>query len=312
MLIKCEFVSFNTLIPFRTLTNQRTYRPNYRVQSLIAAVALLTAVCTVDLSAQAGSKIDQLEWNTEKLAEGIYWKTYLGNDLFDSRQSINIIEISLDSSSVEYQLAWNENGLMKTSDFADQHNALAAVNGSFYGAEGESIVFMKADGEVISSGAVGGNPFTERGGFGWNRSGEPVIIPKPEEGWQSVQYENLLSAGPLLIYDNNVQNFNDDPFHQNRHPRTALALTSDNRLLLVTVDGRSFQSYGMTISELSRFLSGLDARYALNLDGGGSTSMWIRDKKNDGIVNYPSNNFEFDHEGERSVSNALIIRELNK
>ncbi len=281
---------------------------------LIAVAGIFAVSYFTDLSAQSNPEtpsLNQLEWESEKLAEGIYWKSYLGDDLFESRQSINIIEILLDSASVEFQLAWNEDGLMKTSDLANQHNAFAAVNGSFYGPEGESIVFLKAAGEVISPGAVGSNPFTERGGFGWNQSGEPVIIPKPEDGWHSVQYENLLSAGPLLIYDDEQQTFNHDPFHQNRHPRTAVALTSDNRLLLVTVDGRSFQSYGMTIPELSGFLSGLDARYALNLDGGGSTSMWIRCQKNDGIVNYPSNNFEFDHEGERSVSNALIIRELN-
>ena len=76
---------------------------------------------------------------------------------------------------------------------------------------------------------------------------------------------------------------------------------------MAVVDGRSFQSYGMTIPELTQFLQELGAVDALNLDGGGSASMWVRDKKMDGIVNYPSDNFEFDHEGERGVSNALLL-----
>ena len=294
------------------MADQRTYqRRNYSI-ALLSAIGLLVAGFSVDLFAQSGSDTipaDQLEWTTEKLAEGIYWKSYLGGDLYDSRQSINIIDIKLDSATVDFRLAWDENGMMKTSDFAVEHRALAAINGSFYGEQGESIVFMKSDGEVISPGAVASNPFTERGGFGWDNSGLPIILPKPEDGWNSVPYKNLLSSGPLLIYDNEQQTFNNDPFHQNRHPRTAIALTDDNRLLLVTVDGRSFQSYGMTIPELSRVLSDLGAKHALNFDGGGSTAMWIRDQKVNGIVNYPSDNFEFDHAGERPVSNAIIIKE---
>ena len=294
------------------MADQRTYqRRNYFI-ALLSAIGLLVAGFSIDLFAQSGSDTipaDQLEWSTEKLAKGIYWKSYLGGDLYDSRQSINIIEIKLDRAAVDFRLAWNMDGMMKTSDFAIEHRALAAINGSFYGEQGESIVFMKSDGDVISPGAVGSNPFTERGGFGWDSSGVPVILPKPENGWNSIPYENLLSSGPLLIYDNEQQTYNNDPFHQNRHPRTAIALTDDNRLLLVTVDGRSFQSYGMTIPELSHFLSDLGAKHALNFDGGGSTAMWIRDQKENGIVNYPSDNFEFDHEGERNVSNAIIIKE---
>jgi exopolysaccharide biosynthesis protein len=55
-----------------------------------------------------------------------------------------------------------------------------------------------------------------------------------------------------------------------------------------------------------KWLSCVDA---LNLDGGGSSTMVIRGQPNNGVVNYPSDNKKFDHEGEREVANALVVLE---
>ncbi len=249
-----------------------------------------------------------LTWNTERLEKGIYWKNYEGDELFDSKQNINLIEVYLDSVSTEFKLAFLEDSLIKTSEFGVNHDALVAVNGSFFNSEaGGSVVFLKVNGEVIHEGHVNRNPFNEQGAISWSAD-EPIqILKKPEDGWLSSPLETILSSGPLLIFDSQIQTFNNNPFYQNRHPRTAVAITNDRRLFLVTIDGRSFQAYGMTIPELTNFLIDLEAKDALNLDGGGSTAMWIRNRTNNGIVNYPSDNLKYDHEGERNIANALLI-----
>jgi hypothetical protein len=84
-----------------------------------------------------------------------------------------------------------------------------------------------------------------------------------------------------------------------RHPRTAVGFSRDSTMLyLLTVDGRSESSGGMTLGELADMMRKLGAWQAMNFDGGGSTTMVI-----DGLlVNKPS-----DKEGERAVGNALII-----
>lgn len=249
---------------------------------------------------------DQLEWIGEEIAEGVIWKKYLGSDLNDARLSINLIEIDLDLAQIGLKLAYNQTTLTQTSDFAEQYRTIAAINGSFFNMEaGGSAVFMKEDEEMISHGASGRTLYTENGGIGWNSDYKPIILERPVSGWEAANISNLLTAGPLLIFENSHRDFRDDPFHQNRHPRTAVGITGENRLLLVTIDGRSFQSYGMTIPELAQFFSDLGAVHALNLDGGGSTAMWIHNGI--GVVNYPSGNLEFDHHGERPVANALLI-----
>lgn len=73
-----------------------------------------------------------------------------------------------------------------------------------------------------------------------------------------------------------------------RAPRTALGITHDDRLLLITVDGRNWEhSVGMTLLELARFLCRLGCREALNLDGGGSTVMYVSPERCDGAAIIP-------------------------
>ncbi len=86
-----------------------------------------------------------------------------------------------------------------------------------------------------------------------------------------------------------------------RHPRTAVGFSRDSStLLLLTVDGRSENSGGMTLVELANVMRELGAWQAMNFDGGGSTTMVIEGK----VVNHPS-----DKEGERAVGNALLVVE---
>lgn len=88
-------------------------------------------------------------------------------------------------------------------------------------------------------------------------------------------------------------------FVVNRHPRTAVATLKDGRLLMITADGRQpGVSVGMTLQELADYLLSLGAVDAINLDGGGSTTMVLDGK----VVNKPS-----DKEGERKVGDAIVV-----
>ncbi len=87
------------------------------------------------------------------------------------------------------------------------------------------------------------------------------------------------------------------------HPRTVVALTNDE-VLFVTVDGRRPDARGMTGAQLADFLRNLNLgiTHALNLDGGGSTAMWIRNHNGpSGFVNTPANVFP------RPLSNILAL-----
>jgi hypothetical protein len=90
-----------------------------------------------------------------------------------------------------------------------------------------------------------------------------------------------------------------DTFVASRQPRTLAGVRPDGTLLLVTVDGRRpGWSVGMTLPEAARLMRSLGATDALNLDGGGSTTMTVRGQ----VVNRPS-----DRGGERPVGDGLFV-----
>lgn len=88
-------------------------------------------------------------------------------------------------------------------------------------------------------------------------------------------------------------------FSVTRHPRTAVGFSRDSTILyLVTVDGRSESSSGMSLAELATLMQSLGVFQGLNLDGGGSTALVLHGV----LANVPS-----DSTGERPVGNALLI-----
>jgi len=88
-------------------------------------------------------------------------------------------------------------------------------------------------------------------------------------------------------------------FVETRHPRTAVAKLKDGKFLMMTVDGRQpGVSVGMSLQELAEYLLSLGAVDAMNLDGGGSTTMFLDGK----VVNTPS-----DKKGERKVGDAILV-----
>ena len=92
------------------------------------------------------------------------------------------------------------------------------------------------------------------------------------------------------------------------HPRTAIGVTDDNRLLFVTVDGRfPGLAVGMSSADLAIYMKTLGAKAALNLDGGGSTTMWIQGK---GVVNHTSQGgtSSWDNPVERSVGSIIYVK----
>jgi exopolysaccharide biosynthesis protein len=112
-----------------------------------------------------------------------------------------------------------------------------------------------------------------------------------------------------------------------RHPRTAVAI-KDDKILLITVDGRNEKAAGMSLFELAGFLKWIKAGDAVNLDGGGSTTLWVRGYAEGGVVNHPSDNRKmeqskdykpgmdldnfpasdkWDRSGERPVANVLLV-----
>ena len=86
--------------------------------------------------------------------------------------------------------------------------------------------------------------------------------------------------------------------------RTAIGVTNDGSLILYTCD-EAGNSDGLTLAQLAERMLALGCRTALNLDGGGSSTLWTA---KEGVLNHPYDNRRFDHEGERGVPNCIVVR----
>jgi exopolysaccharide biosynthesis protein len=135
--------------------------------------------------------------------------------------------------------------------------------------------------------------------FSWRLN---AIEPGDNTDWMRAY--SMLGGGPQLIKSGKIaitdkQEKMTPGFATDRHPRTAIAKLESGKLLLVTVDGRQpGVSAGMTLEMLAEVLLEFGAVDAMNLDGGGSTTMVIHNR----IVNRPS-----DQTGERPVSDAILV-----
>lgn len=195
--------------------------------------------------------------------------------------------------------------------------AIAVVNGGFFSLEtGKPTAFLKIGGEVVrgtsrARGAVG--IIDERDVTKLlfdrvtvaTRSGRPeynTLLGSSAKEWARAP-QAVGGAGLLILNGRELTEWRDERisegFDTARHPRTLIGVDAQDAIWLVTVDGRNPSlSLGMSFTELKRLSRRLGLRMALNLDGGGSTTMAVTGK----IVNHPS-----DPGGPRKVSDAILV-----
>ncbi len=109
---------------------------------------------------------------------------------------------------------------------------------------------------------------------------------------------DTIGGNPDIVQDGRIVNADcTGSYYCRRHPRTGVGVKPDGTILLVTVDGRRRSSVGLTLGGFGRLFQYLGAESALNLDGGGATTMLVRDR----VVNVPSDGHE------RAVGTALLV-----
>ena len=136
-----------------------------------------------------------------------------------------------------------------------------------------------------------------------NKLSSPQITleVKTNPDWDDVNH--IIGGGPFLVKDGNVYvDYIEEKFKPiaGRNPRTAIGFTKEGNFIMVTIDGREQKSVGAGLFELAKVMKSFECQYAMNLDGGGSSTMQVNGK----IVNTPS------VKGGIAVSNSLALVEV--
>lgn len=216
-------------------------------------------------------------------------------------QDIYVTRIDLTNDKIAVITSRQSEKGTRVSDFGRKNKALAAINGDYFDDRfnpvGTTVGPCGAWDDVLHSKrealmAVGSDAATIS-----RQSDVDLNAPPPDgaatvvSGWPALIVSCQPLAGQKLP--------GSDAFTRSPHPRTAVGLSRDGRTMyFVVADGRRAGIPGLTLPQLASFMSDeLDACSAMNLDGGGSSAMWVSNR----IVNRPSDGVE------RPVGNHLAV-----
>ena len=266
-----------------------------------------------DSPAQAPSQMEQEDSSPSEEAvpnnaqEGLtYDDGNISISIAEYRQldtTIYVADVKL--SSAKYlqtalaQNAYGRNVTETTSEIAEQHNAILAVNGDYYGAQEQGYVLK--NGVLYRETAA-----KDQEDLVIYEDGSFEIIQEMEISAQDLLAngaQQILSFGPALIEDGEIAVTGEEEVGRAKasNPRTAIGIVEDLHYLFVVSDGRTAESAGLSLYQLAEFLQSLGAKTAYNLDGGGSSTMVFEGQ----VINNPTTNGRTIRE--RSVSDIVYI-----
>lgn len=144
-------------------------------------------------------------------------------------------------------------------------------------------------------------------GVWWSSNGRrSVSIPDTAAFFESWKMQTAVGGGPVLLQNGKIKITNEEEMMfrgkaiNDKHPRTAMGYTKDNKLIILVVQGRfPGIAEGATLTQEAKMLQELGCWEALNLDGGGSSCMLVNGKE----TIKPS-----DATGQRAVPAVFVIR----
>jgi exopolysaccharide biosynthesis protein len=235
-------------------------------------------------------------------------------NLFLANQNICYIEIKNKGNAPLFAIGAEVKELKTAATIGNENNAIAAINGTFFDVKnGGSVDFIKVDGKVLSTNKLDKNNTRAKHQRAAIVINDGKLNIKKWDGtpyWEeSLTEDNVMNSGPLLIYNQQAEDLDSAAFNRLRHPRSAIGIKPNGNVILLTVDGRNENSAGLSLFELTKVMTWLGCTHAINLDGGGSTTLWVKKATENGIVNYPSDNKKWDHEGARKVADVILLRD---
>ena len=256
--------------------------------------------------------------NIQRIADGVELHRLHDPALLNPVGPVAVQALRLDPVKVKLEVAVASDRLPAreaVTGIAARRKAIAAVNGGFFVLEnGAPAGLLKVRGRLL-----GGNTRARGAVAVLERRGRTLLLfdrvsaerargtyspslGSPAADWVRASFA-VGGAGLLMLNGREFDEWAEERitagFDTTRHPRTMIG-DDGTAIWLVTVDGRQPAiSLGMSFTELKGLARRLGLRSALNLDGGGSTTMVVRGV----IVNNPS-----DAAGPRKVSDAIVVR----
>ncbi|MDD3155825.1 MAG: phosphodiester glycosidase family protein [Victivallaceae bacterium] len=225
----------------------------------------------------------------------------LMEDFHGKKQSLSLL--LLNTKDLRWRLrvsGFARKPLATVAEQCRRHNALIGVNGGYFfiSEDGAPLGTLRIDGVHLERSKMPNGALflvDAEGRFGG-------IVPPGKD--DPKRYANAIQCAPALMFGGKILPQHDP----SRHPRTAVGIHPDGTLIFLVADGRHLnRAAGLTYAEMGELFAELGCRDAMNLDGGGSSTLYFKGCNPQDIFNYPCDNKKFDHQGLRRVASALLI-----
>ena len=270
-------------------------------RSWLAGILMLALVLALGSFSAYGKGLEgeayahPIRHKVERIERGAELHYYEFADLFGHPQTITAVYLDW-KRDWHISLAFCGDRYRTVTEMAEAAGADIAINGTFFVMKSETpkaACEIKIDDHLLFSVNTRWQAFV-----GFDQSRDFPVISASDPGTRNVMQGNTM----LVTNGEAVTEYAWKPV---AHPRTAMGLTADSKVVLLIVDGRhEGRAYGVTFPELAQLCLALGCRDAFNLDGGGSSTLFIRGR---GVVNYPCDNRKFDHAGSRRVDDAILF-----
>jgi len=259
----------------------------------LAAALLLAACALVEPTPASG----ELPW--QQRTPGLAYLAF--SPLKDS--VVHVLRVDLRSPGIEVAVSPPAERGRPMSEMPSAIGSLAGVNASFFRSDFVPLGWTFSKGEAWQPRLE-----TETGPF-LACDSQPhceLHLHSPFAEPDAAKWRNVVAGRPWLVDEGRVRTPADDAQCEHlcakTHPRTAVGIDAAGRYLyIVAAEGRRPPVLGLTLTQLSAVMLQLGARNALNLDGGGSTTMWLQGRS---VAARP-----FNEPAMRPVANALLIRQ---
>lgn len=245
-----------------------------RVKWIFSSIGVILTACTLSTAqvaqvitptdppqVAASPTADYETW--QMIAPGLEQRIYIPEDT----EILAMVALRIDPTQYQFRVHYTPGDASSLTEWLDQlPEPVALVNANFFDPQNNALGLLVSDGQVF------GSSYRDRGGTFGILNGMPTVRSNIAQPYADEPYEQAIQAFPMLVLNGAQAYTNSRDTRRSR--RTVIGQDAQGRIILMATPG-----LGLSLYELSEYLPTTDLGLvnAFNLDGGGSTMMWIAD-----------------------------------
>lgn len=239
------------------------------------------------------NRVATYNWTTHTVQSGIIYKTGQFNLFGSTSRRIHVLDVTLDANNT-LGIGFTTNN-KSTVDLCKDYDAVAGINAGYFPMAGASDKdpYIRIDGTTVQVGHVKVSPLFTNAALLINDN--IASIRKFAENSTNLnvmaaaipvsQASDVIVCGPMLIANGKLENLDMSKSHNSSSTaRTGFGVTADGKRVLMVVVDYNQGATGVQTPQLAKILQALGAFNAMNFDGGGSSTMFVKDQGDNGRV----------------------------